>query len=98
MQRQVATTQTVNEEEVHESADDGGPNVLGRCNFADDKLFKQMRETCNSKERALVTEHRETEYSYQESGETRDGDQEHQSRPSRESPPSSAGIGKASMV
>ena len=45
--------QIVNEEEVHESADDGGPNVFGRGNFADDKLFKQMQETCTPKSEHL---------------------------------------------
>ena len=53
VQRQVPMIQTVNEEEVHESADDGGPNVFGRGKFADVEFFKQMQETCNPKSEYL---------------------------------------------
>ena len=59
------TDETVNEEEVHESADDGGPNVFGRGNFADVELFKQVQKTCNPKSNHLSPK------SHQDSGETR---------------------------
>ena len=53
VQRQVPMIQTVNEEEVHESADHGGPNVFGCGKFAGAEFLKQMQETCNPKSEHL---------------------------------------------
>ena len=39
---------------MHESADDGGPNVFGRGKFADVDFFKQMPETCNPRSEHLT--------------------------------------------
>ena len=71
VRRQVPMIQTVNEEEVHESADDGGPNVFGRGKFGDVEVFQADARDLRSKERALDTKQRETEHSYEDSGETR---------------------------
>ena len=43
----------MNEEEIHEGADDGGPNVFGRGTSADVELFKLTQETCNPKSEHL---------------------------------------------
>ena len=43
----------MNEEEIHEGTDDGGPNVFGRGKSADVEFFKQVQETCTPKSELL---------------------------------------------
>ena len=98
VQRQVPVIQTVNEEEVHESADDGGPNVSGRGNFADVELFKQMQETCNPKSEHLSPNVEKQSIPARIPGKPDVETMGNLSRPSQESTPSLAGVGKASMI
>ena len=95
--RRVSVIQTMCEKDVYENTGDDGLNVFGRGKFADVGLFKQMRGTCNPK-----SEHLSPDREKQNTLARTPGIPEVDTRKIRdhpaESPPSSTGGRKASVV